>query len=294
MSGVAGKIGLETPMLPLVCHVQSDALPPQRFELEFCDHKLFTPLVFYTALFQFLSNTMERNEESTITLRTEVKFAQYPSLTFEDSFAGEKFNWVGPVVMEAPRQLSEIYSNAFEPIEMTGITIDATISTRIKASTIEEFSVLPSEAQSGEVLKVQVRLKPWREAPFYKTIELPIPEEVKSGEVEVIVADGAAVDRMMEAGFNRDRPLMNTTQFIHQLNERRRQDRLYVLMLKKSEGVYLQDQRLSSLPGSIRTLLRKDPQVQDPVRLDRSILWEQSFDLGQVIQGNRKGLVQVK
>ena len=308
MSGVGGVIGLEPKFTPMVVRIKRPGRT-REFKLEFCDNKFFTPLVYQTALLQFLSLMMENTEEATLRIRSEIEFDGLPALRLEDVYAGEHFEWVMESVITASMQLLPIYHNEFGTPAIRRITVNAEIQPVVHSAALEEIVVEPVEAHPGDTLRIRAGFQPWHGKRFYREYSVKLPEEVKGGEVTLTLADAEHANRI--DGSSRSSSFFNMfffsrisdssrpsprdlKQLIETLNERHRRDRLYLFLRKKSEGLHLQNQRLTALPGSVRNLLSDDQTANSPPRIHDAILSKIAVDFDSVIEGSRGARIQIK
>ncbi len=304
MSAVAGRIGDMPRMAPMTVTVRRPGAAERSYKLEFYDCKFFTPMVYQTALLQFLANVMERSEESTLRLKSEVQLEGLPPLRFENEFAGERFTWAMDAVMQPALQMMPLYQNDFGTPVVKAITVEAEIQPVIHSATIEELVAEPLKARAGETIRLRAGFQPWHGPRFYREYEVPIPEEVKGGEIELTVADAAKADQIVGNsnsilsmfGFQSASSVQprNLLQLVETLNERHRSDHLYLFAVKNTEGLCLQNQRLAELPGSVRELLASDQSADHPRSLTTAVLSKTEVDFGQVVCGSRSVKIEIK
>ncbi len=294
LSGVRGTIGEIARMAPMSIQIQRGT-DIRKFQIRFCDNKFFTPMVYQTALLQFLSSVMEREEQSTLTLKSDVALEGLPSLHFEDTFAGERFSWVAEGVMMPALQMMPLYSNPFGRPLVKGIQIEAVVEPEARMATLIDVSVQPLEARPGDVIHVHANFQSWQGKRFSRNFDITLPEEAKSGELDLIVADERKADELKgdPDGSLGELQVIDLKQLISVLNRRHRNDSLYLFLVKKTPGLAVQNQRLTSLPSSVRRLMSESP-IDPPIPIQDSVLAEAAFDLGMVVDGNRTTKIQIK
>lgn len=304
ISAVSGTIGLMpklTPMTVTIHHLDS----VHTYKLEFCDNKFFTPMVYQIALLQFFSNVMERNEESTLKLKSEIQLEGAPSLHFEDAFAGEQFSWVFGAVLSPSLQLTPLYQNDFETPPIHKISVEAEILPILQKAILKEMTAEPLEAFPGETIRVRAGFQPWHGKRFYRNYEVQLPEEVKDGEVILMMADAQQMDQLLGNPVNElssnEAPSSPSgseprklEQLIEALNRHHRHDQLYLVLQRKLKGLYLQNQRLTALPASIRKLLVNDQSADHPSIISDTILSKTQIDFGMVVEGSRSVKIKIK
>lgn len=303
MSAVGGVIGTPAKMTPMEVSIQRPGRK-QRFKFEFCDNKFFTPLLYQIAIDQFLAEAMENNEATTLRIRSRVEFEDAPPLRFEDAFAGERFDWVSDAVRSVALQLMPLYENDLGIPRIRRVTVEADLQPSVNLAKLEELAVEPGEAHPGDALKIRAVFHPWRGKRFQREYSVKLPEEVKAGEVTVVLADARRANqidgvsdstRVMFPGFSSSsaRP-RNLEQLIRVLNDRHQSNRLYVILQQQAEGLRVQDQRLTALPESVRDLLQSDPTANRPAPLHDMVLVKTTVDFDSVVEGSRSVTVKIK
>ncbi len=301
MSAVAGRIGLMPKMTPMTVKISQQGLPTRTYHLKFCDNKYFTPAVYQSALLQFFANVMERSEESTLRLKSEIQLEGAPPLRFEDVFAGERFGWVINAVVQAGQQLMPIYQNEFAVPAVKSISVEAEIRPLVQSMTIEELVVEPLKAHPGEKVHVRAVFQPWHGPRIRHEYEVTIPEEAKSGELELVAADAVRAGQIEGVGSTAvmgfggfSGGARDLKQLVDGLNDRHRNDRLYLFVLRNTEGLLLQNQRLPALPASVRQLMNADQSTDHPRGLTTAVLSKTEIPLDAVVLGSRSVKITIK
>jgi hypothetical protein len=296
MSAVAGKIGTIPKLTPMKVKVRRPGTE-KNYQLEFFDNKYFTPLVYQTALLQFLSLSLEAADECTLKLVSEIELEGLPPLKFEDRFAGEDFSWVIDSVIFPALQIIPLYRNEFGIPRVKQISITADIEHVNESAQLVELSVNPREGRVGESVSVRAGFQTWRGRKFYQEYDVKIPEEAKSaGRLEVILADAHEANRLLGNAlgyFQSSLQPQNLPQLVTALNTRHANDCLYLFLRRKAGGMYVQNQRLSGLPASVRKLLAADQGLSNAESISTSILQKTTIPFGTVVQGAQSAILTI-
>jgi hypothetical protein len=134
--------------------------------------------------------------------------------------------------------------------------------------------------------------------------EVTIPEEAKSGELELVAADAVRADQIEGVGFSGGMGFggfgvfpggaHNLKQLVEGLNDRHRNDRLYLFVLRNTEGILLQNQRLVGLPASVRQLMNADQSTDHPRGLTTTVLSRTEIPIEAVLLGSRSVKITIK
>jgi hypothetical protein len=298
LTAVKGTIGQMPRMTPMQIQIKrGDTV--KTFKLEFCDNKFFTPLIYQTALMQFLANVMDKTEESTLHIKSEIKLKGLPTVRFEDQFVGERFDWVMNMVGEASAQMIPLYGNEFQLPSIQQINVQIEVFPTIHATFLEEISVQSLEVEPGSKIKIQAGFQPWRGKRNLRDFEIQLPEEIKSGELELVIADAHKANQLIGRnsstmmGSNVGSP-RNIEQLIQNLNERHSNNSLYIILLKRAYGLEVQNQRLTGLPESVRRVLLNDRTTDRPQNLQNVILLKTEVPFGSVVSGSKSLRIHIK
>ncbi len=80
--------------------------------------------------------------------------------------------------------------NRFQEVDIYDVTLEIAISERNMTATIEDIEVQEDEIQPGGTLPLEVILRPYRQEPIVKEMELEIPEDAPEGEMMLAVYGG--------------------------------------------------------------------------------------------------------
>jgi hypothetical protein len=310
MSAVAGFLGREPRMAPMRVKVDREGGGSRSSSLEFCDNKFFTLPVYQTALLQLLANVMERGEEGTLALKSVVRLKGAPPLVFEDLFAGERNAWALDAMFGASAQLGSLYANDFAQPEIESVEVEASYRPSVQQLSIEQLSAEPREARPGDAVRVRAVFQPWRGKRFTREFEVRIPEEAKSGELQVVLGDAARAAQLSGRAMPRSgggggfflvlgpaegpgsaRSLEET---VLALNDRRPSDRAYLMLTRAADGLNLAERHLPALPDSVRKLIAADPSAPGASRLPTLILSETQVPMQARVDGSRSVTLRIK
>ncbi|MDD2710145.1 MAG: hypothetical protein PHV34_19350 [Verrucomicrobiae bacterium] len=294
LSAVGGRLGVKPKLVPMQVDLRSSG-KNHSYKLEFCDNKIFTPLVFQTVLADALAKGMENSEEATLRVKSEIEIDGAPKLVFDDVFSGERFDWALDAVMEMAGQFLPLYRSELAMPRIVRIQVEANMSPVVRLARLRSMTVEPMEARAGDALKVKASFQPWHGERFEREFTIRLPEEVKQGEVTVTLADADRAKQIEGLRSRGGNDLASMEQLVHLLNDRRRHDQLYLFIQRRADGVLLQDQRLPSLPPSVRVLMQNDQTLRSQtMALQDEVLARQAFEFGTVLSASQSVTVRIK
>ena len=107
------------------------------------------------------------------------------------------------------------------------------------------------------------------------------------GRLQIRVADGTTLAQQERRQSGQGLQATSLNQVIDSLNETRRNNRLYVQLLRPDAGAVVHGQRLASLPPSVLGVLDADRSGGSVIPLQNAIVREWSIPLDHVVSGSR-------
>lgn len=294
MSAVAGMLGPRPAMVPMTVRVRYPK-DSKEYHLEFINDRGFAPLIYLTALTDFLAETMEQSSEATVRVRGRIEVKGFPEVKIDRLFSGENFGWLYDLVLDSNQEINALYNNEVQDFEIQSVELDVSVEPVYRTFTIEQVDAYPTEIKPGGTVEGWVTLRCPREPAKTIPFKLKIPEEVKSGDLEIQVLDAKNADRIEDRslGFS---PIPPATggELIGILNDRHEPGRLYFYVVQKAPGLILQNERLPSLPGSIRQQLDDDQSRTDIKPIQNALILKESKDAGAKVQGSGKIKIKIQ
>ena len=194
-AGVAGRLG-ELPQAILVEVDVYDAASERltRFSAEIAhDETLTVPLLAITLLEAF-DRGLDRIGPGTATVMARViagvEGMELPRVLARDNLFYSASDISAVSLGELLMGLQKLLANEFAAITPEFISIRADIEPGRRTARIESARAKKSHVVPGEVVEIEVSLRPFREEPISRTLPLRIPEGTAPGEVTIFVRAG--------------------------------------------------------------------------------------------------------
>ena len=282
LTAIAGEVGTPPSMTDVAIHIDGPGTAERTFTSQLYQSRQWSPLISAISLLESLNNTMEASAEQTFYVRIKMDVAGHEPLTFDHVATGPS-----GAMRTAFKFLNDydlLLSNPFAMAEVKSIDVDIRIVDEWIHSSLYSIQILSGELRPGDKLELAVTLNNYLAERTRHRFEIPIPPGTNGEELTVFVGDAAAADALDQRG------LLNTADsldgIIHALRAERSNHRLYVKVLRKSEGLNINGQRLGELPASVRALLDSD-RSPSPMTENKSVtLWETSLEVPGVFDGS--------
>ena len=114
-----------------------------------------------------------------------------------DNMYFDKESVIKPLPAELQETVQVLLQNKLEKVRITNIDVDVDASTETLIAEIKKVLVKEKEPKPGDMIHLQVTLKPYREPEFVRTIAYKLPKDA-SGEVRLNVRGGASLAWVQE------------------------------------------------------------------------------------------------
>jgi hypothetical protein len=252
-AGIQGRLGAVAPMIPLTLAVAGEG--QRTFHMRLANVPQFTPLLLATSALGGLEAATYAGGSHTLDMTARFDLSGGRRLDVRQSFAGE-----GAALQSATYLLavaSYLLQNPLERVAVEGIEIalgqqDAPRSAQLVGAHAERTVVRP-----GERVALNVDLIPYRGAPFRRSFQLTLPEDLPAGRYSLLVGDGSSVDAARFA-IEPVEPVAfaQALELLGSLHSRRE---IVALGVFSGPGLAIAGEVLPRLPASVRSLWAGTP-----------------------------------
>jgi len=295
LTAVMGRIGPAPQMIPVDLTVVTPAGEKQ-FHSEMISNPKLTPLLMGIIAFNGLTQNTAYGEGSTMKLSGGIDIDGHSPVSLEDMYAPtDQFVPDGTFVASSVQTtFTRIFSNPYEmpKIDKVSLRVESTPDRRV-ASILNAWSEM-SEAQPGEPVTIRVLLRPYRGAPVIRDVPITIPPQAARGStLRVQVSDADSLNRIPNLVAAQGR-LGGLDQLISLLNRERRNNQLYVTVLKPTPTLLVEDKELPDAPLSQINVLDQKRLPGNSALLRESTAGEWSVRMDEIISGSTSVFIKIK
>jgi hypothetical protein len=294
LTAIMGRMGAAPPMIPVSLSVVTPDGEKQVNVRMISDRKL-TPLLAGMVFLNGLTQNANYAEGRTLRLSGTINIAGHSPVTLESTYTPtDSFTPDGSSVAFGVQGLfNRIFSNPYETpsIERVTLRVDALPEGGIMR--IENAWSDVSAAGPGDTVHVKVMMRPYRGEPVTRDVPITIPVQATRGTtLRAMVSDADSLNRVPNLLATQGR-LGNLEQLITLLNRTRRNDRVYVTLLKASPTLVVEDKELPGAPLSQLNVLNQNLPA-DSALLRETSLGEWSTRLDQAVTGGASVTIKVE
>ncbi len=293
ISGIFGRIGAASRMIPVRLELRARGGPPETFSFDLAGHPLLAPLILYAGLNGILAN--EERMTGNITLRvgegSVIKLDGVEDVELDNLYAGPTASFLATGIPAYVLYL--LLNNDWVPPRVTGINLILDYDVEPQSGRIRRVGLDRYRARPGEKVEVSVVVAPYRGAEQILKREFEIPPETPPGPLQLFVGDAGNLSRVEGAG-EEDAMPRDLTQLVKLINQLRRNDRVYVLGTREDSGVVVDGERLPSLPPSALSILLRPRSRGNFTIVKRRALLEQEIPADFDVEGLARVQLEVE
>ncbi len=296
ITAVVGRLGAAPRLIPVELTI---ATPSQekKFLFEVMEHTKLTPLLVAIATMNGIVANTAYSEGMTFQLSGGIDIEGHSRVNLENMFAPTDQAvpdgiWLALSVQNI---FTRIFTNPYERAKIERVTLRVDSTPERRWATIENAWSEKSEVSPGEKIDVKVLLRPYRGAPFMRTVPIQIPTQAAKGPLRIVVSDGDSLNRMSRIFSQGPQGrLAGLEQLITLMNRERRNSRLYVTLIQPTPTLLVEEKELPNAPLSQINVLDQRRTPGSSLLLRESTAGEWSLPLNQVVAGQYMLTISVK
>ena len=284
-TGISGSLGPGPRLVPM--HVVLDAPDRDRvdtFDFEVVADELLTPLLAYNAMLNTLFTHSRQVGSATYVVHGRAALVDHPPVTFEETFSGDAATIMAALYVSGP--LTVLLSNDFEAVTIDSIDVSITAYDDVRTARLERIWLDDPRPRPGDSVPLRIAARTHRGDEIIRTIMVDVPASAR-GRLQLLVADGTTLAQQERQQSGEGLEATDLNQLIDALRTARRNDWLYVQLLRPDAGAVVNGRRLASLPPSVLTVLGADRSGGGVTPLRNATVREWSLPLDHVVSGSR-------
>src|SRR5882724_735521 len=252
-TGVFGQLGHTPKMIPVKIKLHTSRNRDEEFSYEVVSDEFLTPLLMGITVFNSIGARERAIGDSTISIRGSIAVQGQKPIALERRFSSANASMLAAGSVVAP--VGELLASGFENVNITGVVLDIVSSENKSVASLERISLDRTEVARGETVEVQAYVRTDSGRQFVERIPVQIPADAPAGQLMIMVGDGAAMQESSAAKVFVPRDL---GQLVSTINKIKKNDRLYLRLLRPALGVVIGTSELPNLPPSVVATLNND------------------------------------
>ena len=289
-TGVYGQLGHAPRMIPVKINLHTSRNRDEEFSYEVVSDEFLTPLLMGITVFNSIGARERSAGESTISVRGSIAVEGQKPIALERRFSSANAPMLAAGSVVGP--VGELLGSGFDGINITGITLDINSSENKSTAALERISLDRTEVTRGESVEVQAYVRTDSGKQFVERIPVQIPADAPAGQLLITIGDGATLQESSATKVFVPRDL---GQLVSTINKMKKNDRLYLKLLRPAPGVVIGTSELPNLPPSVVATLNNDRSSGGYTPMALSLIYERELPPAEfVISGQQIISVTVK
>jgi hypothetical protein len=287
-SGIGGKLGQQAPMIPVRVSFTDSFGETKTFNYEVIADPNFAPILTGMTLMATLNSTERQQGDQTIGVKGRIRLDGQPEITLENRFSGAS-SASASASQSISTPLAVLLNSGFKDVTIRGIDVVLSASEERNVGTLARVLVDKTRVARGETVHVEAfaRMEDGRQ--FVERIPVEIPRDTPLGKIAILVGDGASLIASDEtlAAFAPE----NVNQLVTAINKLKKNDRLYVKVIRATGGALVENEPLTALPPSVLSSLGSPRATGGYVPLQTSTLLEREIPPATFVIAGQQAII---
>ncbi|HKQ03700.1 MAG TPA: SpoIVB peptidase S55 domain-containing protein [Blastocatellia bacterium] len=253
-TGVFGQLGDAPRMIPVKLTVHTSRNKTETYNFEMVSDSLLTPVLARIAFYSAINATERQIGNQTILLKGRIALKGQPDILIDNSFSSANGTALF-AVNDIARPLAMLYNSGFDALDVSGIEAEVTSTDNRSNGALTRLWIDKNEVQRGESVEIQLFARHDNGSEFVERIPLQIPADAPVGPLVIMVGDGASMNQTEARQPAGDFTPKDLSQLVRSMNKMKRNNRLYVKILRAGSGAIVNNEEMPTLPPSMLATL---------------------------------------
>jgi hypothetical protein len=281
-------------MIPMTVKLRSSLNTVNEYRFEIANDRFLTPLLMNFTLFNSIVASERGLGEMTLDITGSVRVKDHEAVRINNVVSGDA-NAPTAATIGTVAPVQYLMNAGYGGVVIEGVDLEIVSTDRKTDAQLDRIAVDRTEVRPGETIMLSAYLRASSGEIFVERHPVQIPAGLPAGPIQLLVGDGTTVTttdlRRGALGVPRD-----LDQVIKELNDLRKNDRLYIKIMSFEPGIVIGGEELPSLPPSMVAVINTDRSSSRSVSNTRSSTISE-VELPQsryVIQGQRSLNITVR
>lgn len=252
-TGIMGVAGEEAQLIPVRLRLHTSRNEVKELNFEVVTDNFLTPFLMSFTVHSSIVSSERSIGDQTIQVKCTISIKGQSDVNFESSVSDLVSSPVF-AALAAASPVNFLLNSGFEELVIEKIDVEITAVEQTREATVETIWQDRLEVDPGEEVHLTVFLRQSNGDTIIKKYPVKIPEEITPGPLKIVVADGMSLTREdAETGVGEFIP-ESLQQLIKAINNLKKNDRLYIRLVREQAGAIISGERMPDLPPSLLAL----------------------------------------
>lgn len=261
---IYGVVGDVAPIIPIHVSVDSSLGRETDYHFEVAQQPVLSPLLVNMAVVSAITSTERVAGPATLDLSGSIDLSDGESIKIEDVDSSE-LSAAGGAGAAVAGPLSYLLNGQFPSLRIRGIDLTVKSQSESRIATLEQVWSTRSEVRPGDHIDVTAVERTPSGATITQTIPVTIPMNVTDKTLSLVVGSGTAMNAVEMRFIRAGSPPRDLHQLVRELNQTRRNNRLYALLMAPQRSFIMEGTDFPSPPPSLLQTFMADPAVSSKI-----------------------------
>ena len=253
-TGVYGRLGEKPRMVPVQVTVHTSRNKTESYKFEIVSDPFLTPLLTRITMVSAIAATERQVGSQTLKLSGNIGINGQSDIRLDNSFTSP--SGAAVIASNAVAQpLAVLFNSGFNALDLRGIDVDVTSLDSRSSGALNRLWIDKTEVRRGETIEMQAFARNDNGSEFVERIPLEIPADAPLGPLVIIVGDGASLNLVDRAQPTAEFAPRDLSQLVRAINKLKRNNRLYVRVMRAGTGAIVNNEEMPVLPPSMLATL---------------------------------------
>jgi hypothetical protein len=281
-TGVYGHLGDKPRMVPVRLTVHTSRNKTETYSFEIVSDPFLTPLLTRITMVSAIGATERQIGSQTLKLSGTIAIDGQPDISLDNSFTSPSGAALFAVNAVA-QPLAVLFNSGFNALDLRGIDVDVTSTDSRSSGSLNRLWIDKTEVHRGESVEMQAFARNDNGSEFVERIPLVIPADSPIGPLVITVGDGASLNQADRSQPTAEFAPRDLGQLVRAINKLKRNNRLYVRVMRAGTGAIVNNEEMPVLPPSMLATLGSSRTSGGYTPLSVATLAEQELPPSQFI-----------
>src|SRR5437870_10374220 len=222
-TGIFGQLGHAPKMIPVKITLHTSRNRVEQFSYEVVSDEFLTPLLVNITVFNTIATRERSIGESTIAVNGSIVVDGQAPIAVQRRFSSANAAVLAAGSIATP--VSALLGSGFDEVNIKGIVVDIGSREEKHAATLERSSLDRIDVGRGGIVEIQAYIRTDSGKQLVDRIPVQIPADAPSGQLMIMIGDGATLQESSAARVFVPRDL---GQLVLAINKTKKNDRLYL------------------------------------------------------------------
>lgn len=261
---IYGVLGDISPVIPIHLQVDSSLGRETDYHFEVAQQPVLSPLLVNMAVVSAITSTERVAGPATLDLSGSIDLSDGESIKIED-VDSSLLSAAGGAGAAVAGPLSYLLNGQFPSLRIRSINLTVKSESESRVATLEQVWSTRSEVRPGDHIEVTAVERTPSGETVSQTIPVTIPANVSDKTLSLMVGSGNAMNAVEMRFIRAGSPPRDLHQLVRELNQTRRNNRLYALLMAPQRSFVMEGTDFPSPPPSLLQTFMADPAVSSKI-----------------------------